>query len=398
VQPADETRPRPQQIQRTQIQHTQVQPTQVQGQQVKSQQDNRTRRFEPATYPLATGDPQVLGNYRLAGRLLSPEVASDLSRPVVFLAEDPQGTHVVVKAARLDAGWEALERLRREARNASRVQGPQVAAILAPPAEDLGYLYIVQQYVHGTPLDQLLITKPAGALAAQDALRLALGLLAGIRAIHQAGVTHRDIKPGNIIVSLDGPVIVDFGNSHHQDDDRITTQGGQRWGTPKYMSPEQFDELGVSSAIDLFGFAVTMVEAAAGHHPYAEPGRSVAYQQINGKIPPNVSGVPPELIPVIRTALEPDARRRSTAGYLERRLSRSDQVERAQGQVDVPLPDPEKRRLDLPDVGAGLAAVRLRAEDALADGHRWFLIACVVALFASVPAGIVLRVVMGLIL
>jgi serine/threonine protein kinase len=370
-------------------------PTEVYLKSQNQAQNQATKRFVPQTYSLGPRDPQILGNYRLMGRVLSPDVATDHSRPVVFLAEGPDQLLVIVKAAPLDSGWEALERLRREARNASRIDGNQVAAIVQGPAEDLDYLYIVQQYVHGTPLDRLLQQKPDGRLTPEDSYRLALGLLGALRAVHAAGVTHRDIKPGNVIVTIDGPVLVDFGNSHHEDDDRITTSGGQRWGTPKYMSPEQFDELGVSAAIDLFGWAVTVVESASGHHPFADPGRQVVYQHVNGRISPNVSGVPVELVPVVRTALEPDPRRRSTAGYLERRLVRTDQTHRMP-EGDIPLPAPDKRQLEVPSMSVALADWRTRFEDALVDGNRWFAIACVVAILLAAPAGVLLHILLTL--
>ena len=356
-----------------------------------------TKRFVPRTYSLSPHDSQILGNYRLMGRILSPDVATDHSRPVVYLAEGPDQVLVVVKAARLDSGWEGLERLRREARNASRIDSTQVAGIVQGPAEDLDHLYIVQQYVHGTPLDRLLQQKAGQQLSPEDSYRLALGLLSALRAVHAAGVTHRDIKPGNIIVTIDGPVLVDFGNSHHEDDDRITTSGGQRWGTPKYMSPEQFDQLGVSSAIDLFGWAVTVVESASGHHPFADPGRPVLYQHVNGRVSPNLSGVPVELVPAVRTALEPDPRRRSTAGYLERRLARTDAT-RQLPEGDIPLPAGGQRQLEVPSLSLAFTAWRSQFENALVDGNRWFVVACIIAILLAAPAGVLLRILVAWVL
>ena len=106
--------------------------------------------------------------------------------------------------------------------------------------------------------------------------------------------------------------------------------------------------------------------------------------------------MPVELVPVVRTALEPDPRRRSTAGYLERRLARTDHTQRMP-EGDIPLPAPDQRHIEAPGVFAALTDWRMRAEDALVDGNRWFVIACIIAILLAAPAGVLLHILLTLI-
>lgn len=330
---------------------------------------------------------------------------------MVFLADDPHGGRVVVKAAHHSAGWAAAQRLYREATNASRMPSQHVAKALRAPEADGEFSYIVQEFIDGTPLDVLLRNLPDGRLEQIDSIRLAQGLLRALRAMDTAGVTHRDIKPSNIVLAPHGPVVIDFEISHHDDDDRITSQGSGQSGTPRYMSPEQFDGSSLSPAIDLFGWGVTVTEAATGHHPFAPPGQTADWPVVNRSGKPDVSGAPTLLVPLLRTVLNPEPAKRNNVSYLEKHLSRvvTDVLTTPQGTVPL-LPEPARG----PDVGAlaeevvqqaqewinqaeqipGITrGVIARFEDRIADSSGWFLLACAGAAALGLLTAAVLRAV-----
>jgi serine/threonine protein kinase len=252
---------------------------------------------------------------------------------------------------------------------------------------------------------------PDGRLRETDSIRLAQGLLRALRAMNAAEVTHRDIKPSNIILASHGPVVVDFEISHHPDDDRITSQGGGQSGTPRYMSPEQFDGSSLSPAIDLFGWGVTVAEAVTGHHPFAPHERVADWPVVNRSGKPSLAGAPARLIPLLHTVLSPDPARRSTVGYLEKHLSGDEMDVPTASHSAVPLlPEPPRG----PDVEALAGEVIKQAqewvnqvgrfpgnargvvagfEDRITDGSGWFLLACVVAAVLGLLTATVLRVV-----
>lgn len=358
--------------------------------------DDLTRSLSPF-HPLLPGDPRSFGSYEVCGSLMAPEVRPGWERPNVFVALDPQGRHVVVKAARRESGSEGMTRLRREARNATLVRSQHVATVLQGPREQGRYLYIVQEFVEGIALDQLLERKHEQRLDDPDVLRLARGLLRALRAMSRAGVTHRDIKPANIIVDAHGPVVIDFGISHHAHDDRITFQGGQRWGTPRYMSPEQFEGRCVTPAIDIFAWAITIVEAATGRHPFDPDGTHPDWEKVNGVGTPFLDGTPPVLAQALRSALIPDLAERRDAATLERFLSgREVTYTRTRASGDIPLAPVPPFKLALPGLGR-LQELWTTAESVLGDGHRGFLIACGCVAALGVPSGVVLRILVTLV-
>jgi serine/threonine protein kinase len=208
--------------------------------------------------PLIASDPVRIGGYRVAGRL------GEGGQGVVYLGESPDGGRVAIKM--LGAGLDDLgarTRFRQEIGYARRVKAFCTAQVLE--AGELGGTpYVVSEYVDGPSLAQVI--RERGALGGAELRRLAIGTLTALSAIHQAGVVHRDFKPGNVLLSRDGPRVIDFGISTALEEAEVRDE--HLVGTPPYMAPEQFGGRRTGPPADLFAWAATMVAAATGSPPF----------------------------------------------------------------------------------------------------------------------------------
>lgn len=199
-------------------------------------------------------------------------------------------------------------RFRAEARNAAALCHPNIAAIHdfcepPPPAAP----FLVMEYVPGPSLAALLAGGPLDTAAAMHVLaEAALGLAAA----HQAGLVHRDIKPGNLLLDRDGRVkITDFGISHAAGSAPLTTTG-VLIGTPAYMAPERIGGARGSPASDIYSLGVVAYHAVTGAAPFCGEPLEVAMAQREQPLPPLPESVPPEVAALIMrlTAKEPAAR------------------------------------------------------------------------------------------
>src|SRR5580658_2768196 len=153
-----------------------------------------------------------------------------------------------------------------------RVRSPYVAEVL--DADVAGeFPYIVTRFVPGPTLEQLV--RGRGPMSAAGLRRLACGTAQALAAIHAAGVVHRDLKPGNVMLTDDRPVVIDFGIAQSPDATRLT-QDGLVMGTPGFLAPEVIEGRPSSPASDVHSWGATMAFAATGRTPY--PGDS--YEQI----------------------------------------------------------------------------------------------------------------------
>src|SRR5579863_7881644 len=260
----------------------------------------------PATERL----PASLGPYRLQDRL------GEGGMGVVHLALDPEGREVAIKVLAADKllgadDTNARRRLGREVDTMRLVRNPFVAEVL--DADLTGdFPYIVTRYVSGPTLEQMV--RERGRLSSQGLRRLAYGTAEALAAIHAAGVVHRDLKPGNVMLADDRPVVIDFGIAQSGDATRLT-QTGLVMGTPGYLAPEVIEGRPSSPASDVHSWGATMAFAATGRTPY--PGDS--YEQIFFRIvsgQPDLDGVPAALVPLVSSALARDPARRPSATWL----------------------------------------------------------------------------------
>ena len=238
---------------------------------------------------------------------------------VVHLALDQRGRAVALKVLRPHVAHDADARARlgREVATLARVRSPRVAPVFDADL-DGDQPYIVTRYVPGPSLDSHV--KEHGPLPADELLRLGRGLAEALRSIHEIGVIHRDLKPGNVLLVDGDPVLIDFGIAHDADSSRMTMTG-LVMGTPGYLSPEIVEGAEVDAATDWWGWAATLVFAASGHPPFGRGGMEAVLSRVmRGDV--DLTGVDERLAPLLYAALTPDAARRPHADEVLRALER----------------------------------------------------------------------------
>ncbi|MFJ8924127.1 serine/threonine-protein kinase [Streptomyces sp. NPDC102415] len=257
---------------------------------------------------LRGGDPAEIGGYPLEARLGSGGMGT------VFLARTSSGRPVAIKLIHQQfAGDEEFRiRFRQEVAAARRVSGAFTAAVVdaAPEAEQP---WMATTYIEGHTLAQHIAAN--GPLDGAELRRLAIGLAEALRDIHRVGVVHRDLKPSNVVLSPEGPRVIDFGISRAADQQTLTMTG-RVIGTPPFMSPEQLQApRGVGPRSDVFSLGTLLVYSATGHGPFdADSPYMTAYQVVHEE--PSLGAVPTALRAVVESCLDKEPEGRPSADEL----------------------------------------------------------------------------------
>ncbi|MFJ3941439.1 protein kinase domain-containing protein [Streptomyces parvus] len=213
--------------------------------------------------PLAAGDPVRIGPYPLLGRL----GAGGMGR--VYLARSAGGRTVAVKVVHEEhiANGEFRARFRREIEAARRVGGRYTAPVLDADA-DAERPWVATGYVPGPSLEQAV--REHGPLPAASVNALADGLLRALRGIHAAGIVHRDLKPSNVLLTVDGPRVIDFGIARalQVSVESLLTSTGMVIGSPGFMAPEQILGEETGAGADVFSLGCVLMYAATGRLPF----------------------------------------------------------------------------------------------------------------------------------
>ncbi|WP_322725945.1 protein kinase domain-containing protein [Streptomyces spongiae] len=261
---------------------------------------------------LGATDPESIGGYRLEGRLGSGGMG------VVYDARSDSGRRVAMKLVHQQYADddEFRGRFRQEVEAARRVSGAFTAAVVdADP--DAVRPWMATSYVPGPTLDQRVAEQ--GPLSGQELRQLAIGLAEALRDIHRAGVIHRDLKPSNVILSGEGPRVIDFGISRAADRQTLTTTG-RVMGTPPFMSPEALvTPREVGSETDVFALAAVLAYASSGSSPFQtdDSPYMTAYNVVHE--PPSLNGLSSALREIAEECLAKDpAERPSVTDLLER--------------------------------------------------------------------------------
>ncbi|WP_437957253.1 bifunctional serine/threonine-protein kinase/universal stress protein [Sorangium sp. So ce119] len=236
---------------------------------------------------------------------------------------------LIMKLPRLgpDEPGETIVGFETEAMILPTLKGPHVPAFVA--AGDLaGTPYLVTEWIEGRTLEDLL---GAGPLGAADVARIGAALADALHAVHQQGVIHLDVKPGNAILRADGTVVlIDLGFAHHaQYPDLLAEETRFRAGSAPYVSPEQLLGTRSDRRSDLFALGVVLYELATGELPFGEPDTDVRNRLWLDPAPPSAiaPGTPPWLQEIILRSLEPRAELRyQSAAHVAFDLRHPEQV------------------------------------------------------------------------
>lgn len=264
--------------------------------------------------PLGVDEPTVVGPYRLLGRLGSGGMGR------VYLGRSAGGRTVAVKMVHphfaLDEEFRA--RFRREVDAARRVGGAWTAPVLdADPEATVPW--VATAYAAGPSLTAA-VTDSDGPLPAHTVRVLGAGLAEALAAVHELGLVHRDVKPSNVLLTLDGPLLIDFGIARATDGTASLTSSGVSIGSPGYMSPEQILGHGVAGAADVFSLGAVLAYAATGRPPF--PGDSSAallYKVVHEE--PELDSLDGEIRELVASCLAKEPGARPAPGEVARRLA-----------------------------------------------------------------------------
>ncbi|MGW0961572.1 serine/threonine-protein kinase [Streptomyces gelaticus] len=263
--------------------------------------------------PLEAGEPQTIGPYRLLGRL----GAGGMGR--VYLGRSAGGRTVAVKVVHphfaLDEQFRA--RFRREVDAARRI-GAQWTAPVLDADPDAPIPWVATGYVAGPPLSAAV--DEHGPLPENAVRTLGAGLGEALAAVHEQGVIHRDVKPSNVLLALDGPRLIDFGIAHAMGATASLTSTGVSVGSPGYMAPEQIRGTDISGAADVFSLGAVLAYAATGTAPFLGDSSAVLlYKVVHEE--PELGELEGELLEVVAGCLEKEPEDRPTPMELARRLA-----------------------------------------------------------------------------
>jgi eukaryotic-like serine/threonine-protein kinase len=255
-------------------------------------------------HDLQPEDPQLIGPYRLRGRLGTGGMGR------VYLGLSPGGRPAAVKVIRADLAQdpEFRARFRREINVARKVSGLFTAPVIDADV-DGEVPWLATAYVGGPSLADAV--RDHGPLPVRSVLELAAGLAEGLSAIHAAGVVHRDLKPTNVLLAEDGPRVIDFGISRAVEASALT-HTGLVVGSPGFMSPEQAEAREVGPPSDIFSLGAVLAFAATGQGPFgAGSTPALVYRVVHS--PPQLDRVPAEVRPLVERCLAKDPAHRPTA-------------------------------------------------------------------------------------
>ncbi|MBA9002272.1 WD40 repeat domain-containing serine/threonine protein kinase [Thermomonospora cellulosilytica] len=243
---------------------------------------------------------------------------------------------------------ERRERSLREARSAARIVHPSAVTVY-DVAEDGDCPWIIMELVPGRALNALV--REHGPVSPRQAARIGLQVLGALRAAHAAGVVHRDVKPGNVLIGERRVVLTDFGIATIEGDPAIT-HSGLVMGAPAYTAPERARGEPAVPASDLWSLGATLFYAVEGHRPYAGPNPNAVFHAIlNGDpAPPSHAG---PLAPVITGLMRKD---------IDERLTAPEAAVMLQEVIDM-TPSPARPRTEPTHRGRRPAPARRRTRD-----------------------------------
>ncbi|WP_017540152.1 serine/threonine-protein kinase [Nocardiopsis halophila] len=281
--------------------------------------------------PLDSEDPRALGPHRLVARIGAGGMGT------VYAARTNGGALIAVKTVHPEYAGDPEFRARfaREIALIRRVRSPYVPLFFGSDLES-PTPWLATEYVSGPTLRSHV--RENGPLDPARLAAFAAASAEALRAIHGAGVVHRDLKPGNVILSPDGPKILDFGIAHLPDETGLTRTGGLV-GTPGWTSPERYRGASATDRSDVFAWGGLVAFAGTGRPPFGTGNPAVLAHRV-AESAPDVDGLPPAFHDLVIPALHKDPDLRPTAAAVLRaslRLSTSDRTPGGEADDDTEL-------------------------------------------------------------
>jgi serine/threonine protein kinase len=238
---------------------------------------------------------RTISHYRVTGKLGTGGMG------VVYEAEDtrlPRKVALKFLPDELADDPDAVRRFRREAETIALLNHPHICTIY-DIGEHEGRAFIAMECIDGANLKTYMARK---AMDTGEVVGLALQIAAALESAHARGIVHRDIKPGNIVVTADGQVkVLDFGLARRFRTEETGEMGlegstilGRPMGTANYMAPERILQLPLDPRSDLFSLGVVIYEMATGRLPFAGASPSETVTNVLEKAPPSLTALAPE--------------------------------------------------------------------------------------------------------
>lgn len=330
---------------------------------------------------LRPGDPAFVGEYQLLARLGAGGMG------VVYLARSPGERLAALKLIRrefaADPGFR--ERFGREIAAARRVSGLYTAPVLDADA-DAPLPWFAAGYVPAPTLSEAVAA--IGPLPEPAVRALGAGLAEALQAIHRAGLVHRDLKPGNILLAEDGPRIIDFGIAKVTDATQFTDTGAMV-GTPAFMAPEQIaGSKNAGPAADVFSLAGVLAYASTGAKPFgAQDSATVLYEVMYGQ--PRLDGVPASLRELLAACLDKEPVRRPELATVLTALTPADPSALVSPALrrEVAAKEAEATRVTSEPVTAPPPLPRADDTAAAGPGRRRVLVLAAAVAVAGIGAG-----------
>src|SRR6202034_1289241 len=240
--------------------------------------------------------PRVFSNRYELTHLIARGGMAEVYRARDRLLDRPVALKVLFPELSVDRAF--VERFRREAQNAAKLSHPNIVPVF-DWGEDAGSYFIVMEFIDGKPLSAVL--RESGPLEANRAAAIASQVAAALASAHRHGVVHRDIKPGNVLITDDGQVkVTDFGIARAVNTEESLTQTGAVMGTATYFSPEQAAGIGVDARTDIYSLGVVLFEMLTGRPPFlGDTPVSVASKHVR-----DIAPMPRELLDTVPVELE----------------------------------------------------------------------------------------------